>query len=311
MSRLGRLICIMLAMLLFLPFASAEDGLNADSIRTDTVYLCESIGIRETGTDAERRTCDWLESRLTSLGFSYEDGTLRRASFQSVGEKNSENLIAVCNAGSQGVLFTIVAHYDSVPTSPGARDNAAAVATLLDIARLLGTEYSALPCEIHLAFVGAEENGYHGARAYVAGLSEAEKARHRGAFVMDISAASPSDHAVLVTTMLGGRLPDGSYAAAEHLPDLENSVTRAIDQACRELTGISAPSFYRGESDHQPFHDEGLEAANVCWRRVEDGWPCLPESYHQMTDTPQALDYQTAVLTGRCILRAMEILVTP
>ena len=299
---------LMLAMLCAFSCACAEACLDAERIAADTVYLCEQIGVREAGTEAERQTCDWLEGRLTALGFSQEDGTLRRVAFQSIQEKTSENLIAVCNAGSQGPLFTIVAHYDSVATSPGARDNAAAVGILLDITRLLGTKYPALPCEIQLAFVGSEENGYHGARAYVAGLSEAEKARHQGAFVMDISAASPADNAVLVTTMLCGRLPDGRYMAAERLPEMENSVTRAVSQACLALSGVSAPSFYRGESDHQPFHDAGLEAANVCWRRVEEGWPWLPDSYHQMTDTPQELDYQTAVLTGQCILRAIELL---
>lgn len=298
----------MLAVLSVFLCANAEAGLDADRIAADTLYLCEQIGIREAGTEAERQTCDWLEGRMTALGFSSGAGSLRRVAFRSLEEKTSENLIAVCNAGSQGPLFTIVAHYDSVSTSPGARDNAAAVGILLDIARLLGPECASLPCEIHLALVGSEENGYHGARSYVAGLSEAEKARHQGAFVMDISAASPDDHAVLVTTLLGGRLPDGQYAAAERLPALENGVTRAVSAACQELSGIDAPSFYRGESDHQPFHDAGLEAANVCWRRVEEGWPWLPDSYHQASDTPQELDYETAVLTGRCIVRAIELL---
>ena len=32
----------------------------------------------------------------------------------------------------------------------------------------------------------------------------------------------------------------------------------------------------------------------------------LPESYHQMTDTAEDLDYDTALMTGRCLLAAVK-----
>ena len=58
-----------------------------------------------------------------------------------------------------------------------------------------------------------------------------------------------------------------------------------------------------GNSDHVSFHNGGIDAANVSWRRLnEKGKPTVPEEYHKPTDTPEGLDYDGAVVTGCCIL---------
>ncbi|MBI2219538.1 MAG: M20/M25/M40 family metallo-hydrolase [Candidatus Rokubacteria bacterium] len=64
-------------------------------------------------------------------------------------------------------LLVLVAHHDAVPGSPGANDNAAAVAILLTlIERLAAAPPSRL--RVRFLFTAAEESGYLGARAYVA-----------------------------------------------------------------------------------------------------------------------------------------------
>ena len=308
--RASKILTVLLALLWGAAALAADSyDLSAENIRVYTEYLCSEIGIRETGSPEERAAADWLESHLTDMGFSAVDDSLVRTEFQGLKEQRSENIVAICNADSEGPLFSIVAHYDSVATSPGARDNAAAVGILLEIARALGPSCPSLPCEVRMAFLGSEENGYHGARAYVDSLSEADRARHRAAFNMDICVASPGDDAQLAVNLLGGMLPDGRYVDADFLPEIQNTVSLAVAEACQELYGVPLGGvFYYGESDHVPFHDAGLEAANVCWRRIEDGAPRLPESYHRMSDVPDGLDYDTAVTAGRCILRAVEIL---
>ena len=301
---------IALILMIFLPLGRglAEPDLSAQNIQATVEWLTEEIGIREAGTPMERAACDGLAKQLSEMGFSEADGTLERSAFEGLKGVQSENLMAVCNGKrTEGPLISIVAHYDSVATSPGARDNAAAVGILLEIARLLGTEQPELSCEVRMVFLGSEENGYHGAHAYVQSLSEADRARHLAAFNMDISAASEADNASLVVNMLGAKLPDGRYMDAEFLPDLSNAPARAIAAASEALYGQALGGvFCYGESDHVRFHEAGLEAVNVCWRRVEDGLPRLPESYHQMTDTAEDLDYDTALMTGRCLLAAVK-----
>lgn len=284
-----------------------EPALDVSRIRADTVYLCNDIGIRVTGTEKEVQTADWIEDTLHEAGFADED-SLIRVSFDGAKNMTSENIIAVCNAGNDGPLFSVVAHYDSVPTSAGARDNAASVAVLLEMARYLGTQNRNYPCEIRMVFLGSEENGYHGSAAYVNALSEEDRSRHRGAFNMDISAASDAEGALLVCNTLGAEA-DGVYQEGNFIVPAEGALVAAVREAYRSLYGKELGGvFHFGESDHVSFHNAGLEAANVCWRKVSAGMPVLPESYHQPTDLPEELNYETVQTSGRCILKAIQIL---
>ena len=312
----GRRICRLMAAALvcaaLLPgcVRSGESyALDTGRIQEDTEFLTLSVGPRPTGGERERAACDWLEDRLERAGFSREEGTLSRCAFEGLSGQSSENLVAVCNPGSSGPLFSVVAHYDSVAASPGARDNAASAAALLEMARFLGPEEESLPCEIRMVFLGSEENGYHGSRAYVGSLSPEERSRHLGAFNMDISAAAPEEEAVLVCYTLGGTGEDGTYVPGNFLAPADNRLSAAVAGVYRELYGADPGGvFHVGESDHVSFHNAGLDAVNVCWRRLEDGVPQLPESYHQSSDTPQDIDFETVRACARCILGAIETL---
>jgi Zn-dependent M28 family amino/carboxypeptidase len=68
--------------------------------------------------------------------------------------------------GSGDRVLVLVAHHDAVPGSPGANDNAAAVAILLSLLPRLG---GVVPrgARVRLLFTACEELGYLGARAYV------------------------------------------------------------------------------------------------------------------------------------------------
>ena len=78
-----------------------------------------------------------------------------------------ENIIARRKGTGDGGALALVAHYDSVPTGPGANDDAAGVATLLETARAL-TASSPLRNDIIFLFTDSEEVGLLGARAFVA-----------------------------------------------------------------------------------------------------------------------------------------------
>lgn len=306
-KRMAFVVLVLLVASMIVQLIPEEYDLSLQRLREDTLYLCQEIGIRVTGTPEEKAAADWIEESLKQAGFG-AGNSLHRISFDGAKDMKSENIIAVCNAGSHGPLFSVVAHYDSVSTSPGARDNAASVAALLEMARYLGPENGEFSCEIRLVFLGSEENGYHGSAAYVNSLTQEEKQRHAGAFNMDISAASHSDQAVLVCNALGARI-DGEYQEGNFIVPAEGAVTGAVRKAYRQLYGRELGGvFHFGESDHVSFHNAGLEAANVCWRKVEDQQPVLPESYHQPSDLPQELDYETVRASARCILKAMELL---
>lgn len=280
---------------------------DLERIRKDTHAICNDLGIRATGTEQETQTADWIEGKLREAGF-VDDTHLRRMPFEGAAGQYSENIVAICNPDSKGPIFSVVAHYDSVATSLGARDNAASVAGLLEIARFFGNKNPEFDCQIRMVFLGSEENGYHGSKAYVQMQTVEEKERHAGAFNMDISAASESDGAQLVCNTLGA-VTEGEYREGNFIIPAEGRLTEAMAQAYRQLYGKELGGiFHFGESDHVSFHNAQMEAVNVCWRRVSDGQPVLPQSYHKMEDTPEELDYETIRATIRCIVGAIEIL---
>jgi hypothetical protein len=82
---------------------------------------------------------------------------------------------------SAGTII-VAAHYDTVPGSPGADDNASGVATLLEIARIFRN--LSTPQTLKLVFFDAEEIGLRGSLAFTANM--ANLANLNGVVVMDM-----------------------------------------------------------------------------------------------------------------------------
>jgi aminopeptidase YwaD len=72
----------------------------------------------------------------------------------------------VVDVGEGDRVLLLIAHHDAVPGSPGANDNAAAVAVLLALLDRLARS-GPRGVRVRLLFTAAEELGYLGARAYV------------------------------------------------------------------------------------------------------------------------------------------------
>jgi len=77
-----------------------------------------------------------------------------------------ENIVARRKGTGDGRAVALVAHYDSVSTGPGANDDAAGVATLLETARAL-TASGPLRNDVIFLFTDSEEIGLLGALAFV------------------------------------------------------------------------------------------------------------------------------------------------
>jgi hypothetical protein len=97
------------------------------------------------------------EADVTREGRRGEPSTLVRV----------RNIVATLKGTGPAKAVLLGAHYDSAPSSPGAGDNAAAVATLLETARALRAA-PPLTNDVILLFTDGEEAGLLGARAFVA-----------------------------------------------------------------------------------------------------------------------------------------------
>jgi len=141
----------------------------------------------------------------------------------------SQNVVGRIGANCHAYLG---AHYDSVPVSPGANDNASGTAVVLEVARTNPVE------GLCVVLFGAEELGLYGSQSYVAGHLAGT-----GRFMLNVDMA--------------GRL-DGPVVVGDR--DLIDDVLAAVDAAGINM-GLSAGRFPPGaSSDHVSFAAVGVPA---------------------------------------------------
>lgn len=119
---------------------------------TKTVHvLSEEIGPRSyTQTDALKKTTDYIKSELNGYGY---DVSVQAYSAEGMTFEN----ISVVKKGTAlpGKILVVGAHYDTVPGTPGADDNASGVAGLLELARLFADEQPGIT--LHFVAFALEE----------------------------------------------------------------------------------------------------------------------------------------------------------
>jgi len=124
------------------------------SIESDVNVLATDSG-RSTGSQGHLAAKRYLLERLSTLSLEpYKDGTFE-ISYQSDGQDYSNILAMIEGTDPDLAPVLLGAHYDAVEGTPGADDNAVAVAILLDIAGKL--EPHTFRRSVIFAFFDAEE----------------------------------------------------------------------------------------------------------------------------------------------------------
>jgi Zn-dependent M28 family amino/carboxypeptidase len=180
---------------------------------------------------------------------SARDASVRLEVRTSTRRTTSRNVVA--DRGGSGPVLIVGAHLDSVGSGPGINDNGTGVAALVELAKALRRRAPAL--DVRFAFWAAEELGLHGSRAYVQGLSRAERARIVAYLNFD---------------MLGSRrFVRGVYAGP-----FATTFTRYF-----RARGLAARTIdIDGRSDHAPFAQAGVRVGGLyagddpCYHRACD-----------------------------------------
>lgn len=210
----------------------------------------------------------------------------------------SSNLeVAVPGGGVQAREIVLVgAHYDTVPGSPGADDNASGVAGLIEIAHALRATRCARTVKL-VAFVNEEPPFFYwgemGSRVY------ARAARERGDDIRVmlslemLGCYSDAAGSQRYPPPLGFFYPDAGHFIAfvsnlrsrRALADLVRAFKAGSDFPAEKL---ASPAFVPGVawSDQLSFWREGYPAV-----MVTDTAFYRYRHYHQPTDTPDRLDY--------------------
>lgn len=195
----------------------------------------------------------------------------------------------------------IGAHYDAVPGSPGADDNASGVAALLELARALATQPSRFP--VQLVAFDLEEYGLAGSTAYAATLRQRRQPLRLMLSLEMLGYRDARPQSQTYPAGLQYLYPNrgdfigliGNWPTLPDLWHLSRSIRQAGKTPCEWLPagqrGVWVPDTRR--SDHAPFWDQGYRAI-----LVTDTANLRNPHYHQASDRLDTLDLD--FLTGVC-----------
>lgn len=218
------------------------------------------------GSAEHRRVRAYLVERLRALGFATEVQEAIGVNRKSGIAAPIANIVARRNGrGGDGNAILLAAHYDSVPTGPGASDNSAGVAALLETGRWLGTQ-SALHNDVILLLTDGEEFGMLGAEAFASGHPWAKDV----GLVVNLEARGHAGPSILFETSPGNAaLIDG--AGRNVRSAVANSLTYEV---YRRLPN---------DTDFSVFKRAGMPGVNLAFLGGVT-------HYHSALDTPANVD---------------------
>ncbi|MEG4319832.1 MULTISPECIES: M28 family peptidase [unclassified Microcoleus] len=204
-------------------------------------------------------------------------------------------------ASKQGLPTIIIgAHYDTVPGTPGADDNATGVAVLLELARDLALQ--ALKYPVQLVAFDMEEAGYFGSSHHAAKYKQQQQSIRLMISLEMLGYCDRTPNSQSYPAGLKYFYPNcgnfialiGNLRTVRDMIALSRNI-RKVGQPCEWLPvpnrGLIVPDTRR--SDHVPFWDNGYPAI-----MVTDTANMRNPHYHQPSDRIETLDLD--FLAGVC-----------
>lgn len=241
----------------------------------------------------------YVQQTLESCGW-----TVERQPFSHQGLP-LHNLIASIPSKSEpkAAKCIIGAHFDAVPGTPGADDNASGVAVMLEAARLLANHPNRHLLEF--AAFNAEEYGMIGS-AYYAKQLKRNKIRILGMLSLEmVGYTDPRPGAQKIPPLLAPFYPNtgdflalvGDTKSAEWLKAVKTAFQKVPELPVHSLS-LPGKGWVFPEcrlSDHSPFWDEGYPALLV----TDTSFFRNPH-YHLASDTIESLDlpFMSRVVSG-------------
>ncbi len=235
------------------------------------------------------QAAQYIQSEFLKLGLEVNEDH-----FQWEG-KSYKNIVAEKKGmTSPHIVFILGAHYDTVPGSPGADDNASAIAVLLEVARNI----QAIPLDstVRLIAFSLEEYSYVGSTHYVENL---KKGREEILGVISLE----------MLGFTGPRQDYPPYLNPKYYPNVGDFIAIIGNERSKELLERVCQSFKahipqiplefimvpgNGEgmeevrlSDHSSFWDQGFPAL-----MVTDTAFLRNPNYHLPSDTIETLDFE-------------------
>lgn len=234
------------------------------------------------------RVRDFLFNELKNIGYQVRlDDVL-------LPDGLGQNIVAVKPSNGFKKVVVLGAHYDSVPSAPGAKDNASGVAAMLCIAKNLFNQNIPQNIELRIVLFTAEEIGAYGSKAYAKKLHENNECAY--AIISDVFAPDKDIPCALVcqTPGEGESLIVNSFNDALAQKNLKDDETRESRFWSHRVYG---------HSDHESFMHEGYQSANITIRGNRANNAKLFNGYHSEQDF-----FKKELFDETIILESLEIL---
>lgn len=250
------------------------------------------------GSADHARVEAYLTQRMAALGLSPEvhtgplsEGSVRRLARWDIlvgPEVEARNLVGVLpglDRGEKPVL--LMAHYDSVAGSPGAADDAAGVAAILETVRALKAR-GPLRRDVVVLITDAEELGLDGARAFFGG----HPLRDRIGAVVNLEARGGGGRAMMFETGQGNAETVALFA------DIAGRVDGGVTS---NSLAVFVYDLMPNDTDFTLPRDRGLRGLNFAFIG-------RPAQYHADTSTVAGLDAGSLQHVGSQALESIQAL---
>lgn len=271
--------------------SSPRPGLALDPglLRSHVDTLC-ACSPRHALAPGLNRAADYVRSQLALAGRPVEEHSFERNG------KTYQNFV-VSFGPPDGERVIVGAHYDGRDDTPGADDNASAVAVLLELAK----HFSSVPLRTRLDLAAYTLEEINPGLPSLQGSTEhARRLRQEGVQVKLMMALEmlgyfddrPGRQNYPFPFMKWFYPAEGNYLAVvgsfRELPWVFRLVQSLRKTSPLAFYGLAAPQWVPGieHSDHQSFWSQGYPAVMV----TDTAYLRNPH-YHQPTDTPDTLDY--------------------
>lgn len=279
----------------------------AQTLRRHVEHLADTIGERHVLRPAALHAAEsYMGETLRALGYE-----VNRQNYEAQGVDCANLEVTIPGATRAAQIVLAGAHYDTVPGSPGADDNASGVAAILELARMLRDAKPARTIRL-VAFVNEEPPfffwGEMGSKVY------ARAARERGDDIRVmlslemLGCYSDAKGSQGYPPLLGFFYPaQGNYIAfvsnvrSRHALRSAFAAFRAASDFPAEKLAAPAMVPGIGWSDQLSFWREGYPAA-----MVTDTAFHRYRHYHQPTDTPEKLDYARMARVVEGLARTLD-----
>lgn len=226
---------------------------------------------------------NYIVAHLQSLGLDpqIQSTTALRIERGNIGGASVKNIVARIPGTANTRAVLIAAHYDSVPTGPGASDDGSGVSTILETVRALKAGQP-LKNDLIVLITDAEEEGLLGAAAFVA---ENPLVKDVGVTLNFEARGAGGPSFMFETSKENGWLIDQFSKAAPH--PAANSLTYALYE------------MLPNDTDMTEFKRAGLSGLNFAYA---GDW----FRYHTALDTPENLDQRSLQQDGSYALSLVK-----